>query len=164
MLSHLDLTQLQKALWTDTAADQGIGTISCGEFTDEELRDAVTRLHERGYADIETDRLPLTVINQLRTLVAHLWENEGDAMSVTAQYLDSVNVPPPGLFAEIWAPVGLRYHALHHLVPSVPYHGLAEAHRRLHAAFGDQSTYGGAHYRGMLPLLGKIGRSTMRVR
>jgi hypothetical protein len=65
MLSHLDLAQLQKTLWTDTAADQGIGTISCGEFTDEELRDAVTRLQERGYADIETDRLPTTVINQL---------------------------------------------------------------------------------------------------
>ena len=65
MLSHLDLAQLQKTLWTDTAADQGIGTISCGEFTDDELRDAVTRLHERGYANIETDRLPAPVINQL---------------------------------------------------------------------------------------------------
>ena len=65
MLSHLDLAQLQKTLWTDTAADQGIGTISCGEFSDDELRDAVTRLHERGYANIETDRLPASVINQL---------------------------------------------------------------------------------------------------
>ena len=35
-------------------------------------------------------------LNQIRTLVAHLWENEGEPMSVTAQYLDSVNVPPPG--------------------------------------------------------------------
>ena len=34
----------------------------------------------------------VAVINQVRTLVAHLWENEGEAMSVTAQYLDSVNV------------------------------------------------------------------------
>ena len=37
------------------------------------------------------------VLNQVRTLVAHLWENEGEAMTVTAQYLDSVNVPPPSL-------------------------------------------------------------------
>jgi hypothetical protein len=65
MLSHLDLAQLQKTLWTDTAADQGIGTIACEAFSDEELRDAVTRLYERGYANIETDRLPATVINQL---------------------------------------------------------------------------------------------------
>ena len=64
------------------------------------------------------------VLNQLRTLVAHLWENEGEAMSVTAQYLDSVNVPPPGRIAELWAPVGLRYHALHHLLPSMPYHSI----------------------------------------
>ena len=41
------------------------------------------------------------VLNQLRTLVAHLWENEGEAMTVTAQFLDSVNVPPPGIAAEI---------------------------------------------------------------
>src|SRR4029079_754190 len=34
-------------------------------------------------------------LNQVRTLVAHLWENDGEPMSVTAQFLDSVNVPPP---------------------------------------------------------------------
>jgi hypothetical protein len=60
------------------------------------------------------------VLNQIRTLVAHLWENEGDAMTVTGQYLDSVNVPPPALLAPLWAPVGLRYHALHHLLPRCP--------------------------------------------
>ena len=37
------------------------------------------------------------VLNQVRTLVAHLWENDGEVMSVTAQFLDSVNVPPPSL-------------------------------------------------------------------
>jgi hypothetical protein len=71
------------------------------------------------------------VLNQLRTLVAHLWVNEGEPMTVTAQFLDSVTVPPPGPIAELWAPVGLRYHALHHMLPSVPYHSLPEAHRRL---------------------------------
>lgn len=106
----------------------------------------------------------MTVINQLRTLVAHLWENEGDAMSVTAQYLDSVNVPPPGLIAEIWAPVGLRYHALHHLLPSVPYHALPKAHRRMVEALGAGSTYDRSNYAGMMPLLGKIARSTMVAR
>jgi fatty acid desaturase len=103
----------------------------------------------------------MTVINQLRTLVAHLWENEGEAMTVTAQYLDSVNVPPPGWIAEIWAPVGLRYHALHHLLPSVPYHALGKAHRRMVDVLGPGSTYDRANYRGMAPLLGKIARSTM---
>ncbi len=101
------------------------------------------------------------VLNQLRTLVAHLWENDGEAMTVTAQYLDSVNVPPPALLAPLWAPVGLRYHALHHLLPSMPYHALGEAHRRLSAHLGAGSTYGKASYGGMIPLVARIARSTM---
>jgi fatty acid desaturase len=101
------------------------------------------------------------VFNQLRTLVAHLWQNDGEPMTVTAQYLDSVNVPPPGPWAELWAPVGLRYHALHHLLPSTPYHALPEAHRRLTAKLGPGSTYQGANYPGMPMLIGRIARSTM---
>jgi fatty acid desaturase len=104
------------------------------------------------------------VLNQLRTLVAHLWENEGETMSVTAQYLDTVNVPPPGPIPALWAPVGLRYHALHHLLPSMPYHALAEAHRRLHAHLGAEGTYVKANHAGLLPLVGRIARSTMRAR
>jgi len=105
----------------------------------------------------------VAVFNQLRTLVAHLWQNEGEAMTVTAQYLDSVNVPPPGLWAELWAPVGLRYHATHHLLPSLPYHALPEAHRRLSARLGEGSTYARATYPGLWMLIGRIARATMRV-
>ncbi|MBS0481300.1 MAG: fatty acid desaturase [Proteobacteria bacterium] len=104
------------------------------------------------------------VLNQIRTLVAHLWQNDGDAMTVTAQYLDSVNVPPPGLWAEMWAPVGLRYHALHHLLPSIPYHSLPEAHRRLRKRLGTESTYDRANYPGLWPLMARLVRSTMMVR
>lgn len=102
-------------------------------------------------------------LNQVRTLVAHLWENDGEAMTVTAQYLDSVNVPPPALLSPLWAPVGLRYHALHHLLPSLPYHSLAEAHRRLSAHLGEGSTYTRAGYPGLMPLLTRLARSTMKV-
>lgn len=104
------------------------------------------------------------LLNQIRTLVAHLWENEGEAMTVTGQYLDSVNVPPPGPLAALWAPVGLRYHALHHLLPSMPYHSLAEAHRRLANHLGTTSTYHKANYNGLLPLVGRLARSTMMPR
>ncbi|MCP1471154.1 fatty acid desaturase [Sphingobium sp. OAS761] len=106
----------------------------------------------------------MTVINQLRTLVAHLWENEGETMTVTAQYLDSVNVPPPGILPYLWAPVGLRYHALHHLLPSVPYHALGKAHQRLMARLDADAVYYRGNYAGMLPLVGKIARSTMAAR
>ncbi len=101
------------------------------------------------------------VLNQLRTLVAHLWENDGEPMTVTAQFLDSVNVPPPGPLAALWAPVGLRYHALHHLLPSLPYHSLGEAHRRLMAKLGAGSTYERASYPGLLGLVARIARQTM---
>ncbi|MFZ4690372.1 MAG: fatty acid desaturase family protein [Polymorphobacter sp.] len=97
-----------------------------------------------------------TLLNQVRTLVAHLWENDGGAISVTAQYLDSVNVPPPALLPMLWAPVGLRYHALHHLVSSVPYHNLAEAHRRLTAAMPAESPYHAASYPGLPGLLQRL--------
>jgi fatty acid desaturase len=103
----------------------------------------------------------VALLNQVRTLVAHLWENEGEQMSVTAQYLDSVNVPPPGLLPALWAPVGLRYHALHHLLPSLPYHALGEAHRRLSAVLEEGSPYHKASYRSALGLMHRIGRSTM---
>lgn len=106
----------------------------------------------------------LMILNQIRTLVAHLWENEGEPMSVTEQYLDSVNVPPPGLLPELWAPVGLRYHALHHLLPSLPYHALPAAHRRLAEALAPQSAYHRGNYEGLFPLLARLVRSTMGAR
>jgi len=82
-----------------------------------------------------------TVINQLRTAGAHAWENDGGKMSFPGQFRDSVNVPPPALLPALWAPVGLRYHALHHLLPRLPYHNLAKAHRRLAAALPATSAY-----------------------
>lgn len=103
----------------------------------------------------------VAVLNQVRTLVAHLWINDGEAMTVTGQYLDSVNVPPPALLAPVWAPVGLRYHALHHLLPSMPYHSLGEAHRRLIAHLGGGSTYDQANYSGLWPLVGRLAKSTL---
>ena len=55
----------------------------------------------------------------------------------------------------------LAYHATHHLLPSVPYHSLGEAHRRISAHLGAGSTFDRASYTGFMPLLGKIARSTM---
>lgn len=104
----------------------------------------------------------VALLNQVRTLVAHLWENEDEAMSITAQYLDSVNVPPPGLLPALWAPVGLRYHALHHLLPGIPYHALAEAHRRLSAAMPEASAYHRANHKGLSGLLARLFGGTVR--
>jgi fatty acid desaturase len=100
-------------------------------------------------------------LNQVRTLVAHLWENDGEPMSVTAQFLDSVNVPPPATLPALWAPVGLRYHALHHLLPGVPYHNLGEAHRRLCKELDARSVYHNSTHRHLSALVARLAKATV---
>lgn len=99
-----------------------------------------------------------TFVNQLRTLVAHYWHNDGEVMSFEDQFLDSVNVPPPALLPFLWAPVGLRYHALHHLLPRVPYHNLGKAHARLSARLAATSPYHRVEEKGLFLALAKLFR------
>ena len=98
----------------------------------------------------------MTFLNQLRTAVAHYWENDGGQMPVLDQFLDTVNVPPPALLPFLWAPVGLRYHALHHLLPRVPYHNLGTAHRRLVDALPADHVYRQVEQRELVPALGRL--------
>ena len=104
----------------------------------------------------------VAVLNQVRTLAAHLWEGEGEPVSVTAQFLDSVDVPPPALLPALWAPVGLRFHALHHLLPGVPYHALGEAHRRLRAALPEHSAFHRAQHRSLPVLVRRLFAASAR--
>ena len=82
------------------------------------------------------------LLNSLRTLAAHAYRNQGNTiMDITGQYLDSVNIPGNNLVTPLWAPVGLRYHATHHLFPALPYHALGEAHRRLAGNLSEKALY-----------------------
>jgi fatty acid desaturase len=83
---------------------------------------------------------------------------------VTAQYLDSVNVPPPAFLPMLWAPVGLRYHALHHLLPGLPYHALGTAHKRIIGALDADSVYHKGNYTGLPPLAMRLAASTFKPR
>lgn len=92
----------------------------------------------------------MLVLNQVRTLAAHRYENSGRQLSLTEQLLDSVNLSGWPLLTVLAAPVGLRYHALHHLLPNVPYHSLGELHRQLQNTLPLDSSYNQASERGIL--------------
>lgn len=98
----------------------------------------------------------VAVVNQVRTLAAHHWENEGEEMTPTEQFLDTVNVPPPATLPMLWAPVGLRYHALHHLLPRLPYHNLGKAHGRLMELLPEGSPYREGNSRGFWEVMGRL--------
>lgn len=80
-------------------------------------------------------------INTLRTLGAHAYESEGEPLDRVGQLIDSIDTPG-AWWTELWAPVGLRYHALHHYFPGIPYHNLAEAYRRITGALEVGGPYG----------------------
>lgn len=85
--------------------------------------------------------LVILTINQVRTLGAHRWANQGQEMTFVEQMLDSVNVRKWTLASEIWGPIGLKYHALHHVFPSMPYHEMGKAHERLMEKLPADSAY-----------------------
>ena len=80
-------------------------------------------------------------LNWVRTLAAHGYRNTGATMTFAQQIEDSITIPGHPLLTELLFPVGLRYHSLHHLVPSLPYHSLGIAHRRLMAQLPVDSAY-----------------------
>ncbi len=100
----------------------------------------------------------VALVNQVRTVAAHHWENEGEEMTPTEQFLDTVNVPPPATLPMLWAPVGLRYHALHHLLPRLPYHNLGKAHARLMEALPESARYREGNSRGFWDVMGRLAR------
>lgn len=83
----------------------------------------------------------IALVNNIRTLGAHRFLNDGRELTFLEQLLDSVNFPRPSLVHLASMPVGLRFHALHHLFPSLPYHNLGRAHRRLMRELPADSPY-----------------------
>ena len=71
------------------------------------------------------------LLNYIRNLVAHRYQNTGAQMTHAEQLADSITITGHPLWTELFFPLGLRYHALHHLFPGIPYHNLGRAHRRL---------------------------------
>lgn len=97
------------------------------------------------------------LLNSLRTLAAHAYRNPGDQlMSRSDEFLDSVNVPGIPFLTALWAPVGLRFHATHHLFPSMPYHELPKAHKALAAELSDNTVYLSASRKSLFDALQRL--------
>ncbi len=82
----------------------------------------------------------LTFVNRLRMLHAHEFVSEGAPLSHLEQFRDSID-SSGGWWTELWAPLGLRYHAVHHLFPTLPFHNLSTAFRRLRQQLAPDSCY-----------------------
>jgi fatty acid desaturase len=82
----------------------------------------------------------VSFLNTVRVLGAHEYDSPGAILSREGQLSDSIDTPG-GPWTELWAPVGLRYHALHHYFPGIPYHNLGAAYRRILAARPQNAAY-----------------------
>ncbi len=110
------------------------------------------RLLVQGYAT----SLVLITLNAIRTLAAHRWWNEGHEVTFVEQMQDSVVIDNDSLASVLINPVGLRYHALHHLFPSMPYHNLRTAHKRLMAELPADSPYRATVETSVLGTIGQL--------
>jgi fatty acid desaturase len=81
-----------------------------------------------------------SVCNALRTLGAHRYESHGTPLDREGQLRDSIDTPG-NVWTTLWAPVGLRFHALHHYFPGIPYHNLGQAYRRIISGLPEEAGY-----------------------
>lgn len=71
------------------------------------------------------------ILNQMRLLADHHYAGEGEKMSFSDHLRDSCNYTSRDFLTWLFFPFSIRYHALHHLFPSLPYHNLAAANAYL---------------------------------
>jgi fatty acid desaturase len=80
-------------------------------------------------------------LNFFRALGEHRLDELSDrALTLEEQFLDSFNYSQ-GVFLPLLYATGLRYHALHHLFPAIPYHNLSNAHNYLKEYLPKDSFY-----------------------
>jgi fatty acid desaturase len=85
--------------------------------------------------------MAVSFINSFRTMLSHRFCNRNGNMTFLEQIEDSWNFPGGGLLTELLCPVGLRFHALHHMLPHLPYHSLPQAHAILMSTLPHDSLY-----------------------
>ncbi len=101
-------------------------------------------------------------LNWVRTMAAHGFGNRGGRMTYIEQMSDSINITGQSWLTAFLFPVGLRYHALHHLFPALPYHNLAEAHRRLTEHLPPDAPYHATGRTNFLAVVSELWRGARR--
>ena len=81
------------------------------------------------------------MLNQMRQLADHHFEGDGSRVDMESHILDSCNFTRNDPLTLLFFPFSIRFHALHHLFPSMPYHQLAAAHAHLAATLPADSPY-----------------------
>ena len=81
------------------------------------------------------------LLNQLRQLADHHFEGNGSRVDLESHIMDSCNFTTNDPLTLLFFPFSIRYHALHHLFPSLPYHNLKRAHAHLVATLPTDSPY-----------------------
>jgi len=88
-------------------------------------------------------------VNQLRHLADHHYESDGGKLTLEEEVLDTANhTRNNDIFGWLLYPFAIRYHALHHLAPAIPYHNLAAAHAHLISSLPASSPYHGLEVEG----------------
>ena len=95
------------------------------------------------------------LVNRVRMLTAHHFALEGMPVNHLEQFADSIDTPT-GWWTELWAPLGMRYHALHHLFPLLPFHAMRPAYERLVSNLPADSFYHGSTGAGLVSSLREI--------
>jgi fatty acid desaturase len=82
-------------------------------------------------------------LNQMRLLGDHHLDSDGGELSFHDHILDSCNYTKPDFGVWLFCPFSIRYHALHHMFPGLPYHNLPAAHDYLSRQLPADSPYHG---------------------
>ncbi len=80
-------------------------------------------------------------MNQMRQLADHHFDGDGKPATVEDHILDSCNFTRKDPLTLLFFPFAIRYHALHHLFPSLPYHNLESAHLHLVRSLSPDNPY-----------------------
>ncbi len=85
--------------------------------------------------------LGVLILNQLRLFGDHHFQSEGRALTYEDHICDSCNYTGRDVMTSLLYPFAIRYHALHHLFPAMPYHNLQAAHQFLSSRLPADSPY-----------------------